>query len=107
MGTALHKRIQSQLLPFSTASTDPRTLDQISLLTLWRRQLDLSIIQHHSCPKTPSAAGGILEQAWVLKMAGEIARRAHDEKAAREGFWSQPQNDREDTPPPAYEAKAQ
>lgn len=65
---------------------------------------------HHPTPflsENPSAAGGILEQAWVLKMAGEIARRAHDEKAAREGFWSQPQNDREDTPPPAYEAKAQ
>ncbi|KAG4432917.1 ERMES complex subunit [Cadophora sp. M221] len=57
--------------------------------------------------ETPSAAGGILEQAWVLKMAGEIARRAQDEKASRGGFWSQPQNDREDSPPPAYEAKAQ
>lgn len=47
---------------------------------------------------------GILEQAWVLKMAGEIARRVQDEKSAREGFW---QNDeREDTPPPAYQPKA-
>jgi distribution and morphology protein 34 len=48
-----------------------------------------------------SPAPGILEQAWVLKMAGEIARRVHDEKTAREGFW---QNDeRDDTPPPAYQ----
>lgn len=48
-----------------------------------------------------SGAPGILEQAWVLKMAGEIARRVHDEKSAREGFW---QNDeREDSPPPAYQ----
>jgi len=65
---------------------------------------------HYPTPflsETPSAAGGILEQAWVMKMAGEIARRAHDEKASREGFWSQPQNEREDSPPPAYEAKAQ
>jgi distribution and morphology protein 34 len=54
-----------------------------------------------------SAAGGILEQAWILKMAGEIARRAHDEKAAREGFWStQFQSEREETPPPAYQPKA-
>jgi distribution and morphology protein 34 len=53
-----------------------------------------------------SPAPGILEQAWVLKMAGEIARRAHDEKAAREGFWSsQSTDDREDAPPPAYQAK--
>jgi distribution and morphology protein 34 len=51
-----------------------------------------------------STGPGILEQAWVLKMAGEIARRVHDEKSAQEGFW---QNDeREDTPPPAYQPKA-
>jgi len=53
-----------------------------------------------------SAVGSILEQAWLMKMASEIARRAQDEKAAREGFWSQPQDEREDTPPPAYQAKA-
>ncbi len=54
-----------------------------------------------------STAPGILEQAWVLKMAGEIARRVHDEKAAREGFWSsQSTDEREDSPPPAYQAKA-
>ena len=47
------------------------------------------------------AAPGILEQAWVLKMAGEIARRVHDGKAAREGFWQS--DDREETPPPAYQ----
>jgi mitochondrial distribution and morphology protein 34 len=55
------------------------------------------------------ASGSIIEQAWVLKMAGEIARRAHDEKAAREGFWSssgQSADEREETPPPAYQAKA-
>ncbi|KAG9228634.1 mitochondrial distribution and morphology protein 34 [Amylocarpus encephaloides] len=52
-------------------------------------------------------AGGIIEQAWILKMAGEIARRAHDEKAARENFWSsQSQDSTEDSPPPAYEPKA-
>jgi distribution and morphology protein 34 len=53
-----------------------------------------------------SAVGSILEQAWVLKMAGEIARRAHEEKS-REGFWStESRDEREDTPPPAYEPKA-
>ncbi|KAI6715935.1 hypothetical protein PZA11_007129 [Diplocarpon coronariae] len=54
----------------------------------------------------PSTVGGILEQAWVMKMAGEIARRAHDDKAARQEFWSQPRSEREDTPPPAYQAKS-
>ncbi|KAF4618385.1 hypothetical protein G7Y89_g14917 [Cudoniella acicularis] len=55
----------------------------------------------------PASAGGIIEQAWVLKMAGEMTRRAHDEKSAREGFWSsQSTDEREDSPPPAYEPKA-
>ncbi|CZT13494.1 probable Mitochondrial distribution and morphology protein 34 [Rhynchosporium graminicola] len=57
----------------------------------------------------PSGAGGIVEQAWVLKMAAEMARHAHDAKASSEGFWSQSQTqtERENSPPPAYEAKAQ
>lgn len=50
-----------------------------------------------------SETPGILEQAWVMKMAGEIARRARDEKSAQ-GFWSN--SDREETPPPAYQPKA-
>ncbi|PBP26705.1 hypothetical protein BUE80_DR002347 [Diplocarpon rosae] len=60
-------------------------------------------------PASPSTVGGILEQAWVMKMAGEIARRAQDEKASRQEFWSQTcsAREREDTPPPAYQAKAQ
>lgn len=56
----------------------------------------------------PSAAvSRILEQAFVMKMASELARRAQDEKSAREGFWSQSQSqdEREETPPPAYQAK--
>lgn len=46
-----------------------------------------------------SVQTGILEQAWVMKMAGEIARQVHDQKAANNGFWDR--ND-EGTPPPAY-----
>jgi len=53
---------------------------------------------------TMSSTPGIVEQAWVMKMAGEIARRVHDEKASREGFWSS--GVREDSPPPAYQPKA-
>lgn len=56
------------------------------------------------------ATPGIVEQAWILKMAGEIARRAQDAKAADQGFWSNASSasnaDREDTPPPAYQPKA-
>lgn len=41
----------------------------------------------------------ILEQAWIMKMAGEIARRVYDEKNRRDSLW----DEREDVPPP-YEA---
>lgn len=42
----------------------------------------------------------ILEQAWIAKMAGEIARRVYDEKQRNPTFWAE----RDDAPPPAYEA---
>lgn len=42
----------------------------------------------------------ILEQAWISRMAGEIARRVYDEKSRNPAFW----NEREETPPPAYES---
>ncbi|KAK4166712.1 mitochondrial distribution and morphology protein 34 [Cladorrhinum sp. PSN259] len=42
----------------------------------------------------------ILEQAWIMKMAGEIARRVYDEKNRNPAFWAE----RDDSPPPAYEA---
>lgn len=48
--------------------------------------------------ETPSV---IFEQAWIQKMAGEIARRVYDEKRRNPGMWE----DREDMPPPAYEAQ--
>lgn len=43
----------------------------------------------------------ILEQAWIMKMAGEIARRVYDEKRRNPGFWEE----RDEMPPPAYEAQ--
>ncbi|KAJ4268588.1 ERMES complex subunit [Fusarium torreyae] len=42
----------------------------------------------------------ILEQAWIMKMAGEIAKRVYDEKNRQHSPW----DEREDAPPPAYEA---
>lgn len=63
---------------------------------------------------TPTDSGSILSQAWVLKMANEIARRAQDmstqdmsvsEKGAREGFWAPSQIEQEqEEAPPAYQA---
>lgn len=53
----------------------------------------------------PSHSGGILEQAFMMKMAGEIARRMQEEKSGDMGPTGGPwnQNGREDmVPPPAY-----
>ncbi|RCI15764.1 hypothetical protein L249_2201 [Ophiocordyceps polyrhachis-furcata BCC 54312] len=45
----------------------------------------------------------ILEQAWIMKMAGEIARRVYDEKTRmHRHVW----DESEQQPPPAYEATA-
>ncbi|KAL8910287.1 MAG: hypothetical protein Q9171_004410 [Xanthocarpia ochracea] len=49
-----------------------------------------------------SPTGGILEQAWMMKMAGEIARRVNEQKAAESGFWDRAGDGVEETPPPAY-----
>lgn len=44
----------------------------------------------------------ILEQAWIMKMAGEIAKRVYDEKQRRQDpSWD---HGAEHAPPPAYEA---
>ncbi len=58
------------------------------------------------CSAAQSLAGldnppsGILEQAWMMKIAGEIVRRAQEEKAAGDGVWRRSESD--DLPPPAY-----
>lgn len=42
----------------------------------------------------------ILEQAWILKMADEIARRVYDEnQQQKDKLW----DEQDDTPPPAYQ----
>jgi distribution and morphology protein 34 len=46
---------------------------------------------------------GIAEQAWMMSMAAELARRAHLRKAAEGSEWSsEGTRDRDETPPPAY-----
>ncbi|KAL5598875.1 hypothetical protein BROUX41_003804 [Berkeleyomyces rouxiae] len=54
-----------------------------------------------SASPAPENSSVILEQAWISKMAGEIARRVYEEKSRRDGLWDQ----REDAPPPAYTAR--
>ena len=68
-----------------------------------RPSLETLISQH----KYEQASSGsetssvILEQAWIMKMAGEIARRVYDEKNQRDGgsVWEE-----QSEAPPTYEA---
>jgi len=99
-----------------------------------RPSMNLPLLRTYSLEKlaphsmvTPveSSSGGILEQAWMHKMAAEIARKVAEEKARQglapgqgfgqgmgqgvsqgksEGFWSEGTREREETPPPAYAA---
>lgn len=46
----------------------------------------------------------ILEQAWIMKMAGEIAKRVYDEKQRRQDSSSSWDDNAEHAPPPAYQA---
>lgn len=63
-----------------------------------------SITYRPSSPYIEAPSGGIIEQAWMMKMAGELARRAQEEKAAMARRWDA-QGERDDTPPPAYEVQ--
>ncbi|MCJ1329860.1 ERMES complex subunit [Thelotrema lepadinum] len=51
-------------------------------------------------PYMESHPGGILEQAWMMKMAGEIARRVHQQKSSDLNFWAGEGGHEE--APPAY-----
>lgn len=59
-------------------------------------------IPEQSCGSSDTSSV-ILEQAWVMKMAGEIARRVYDEKNRRQDVW----DEADSLPPPAYEAATQ
>ena len=52
-------------------------------------------------PIDESSADGMMAQPWLTKIAGEIARKVQDQKAADSGFWDRNQEAQEE-PPPAY-----
>jgi len=52
--------------------------------------------RHRGGPRSDTSSV-ILEQAWIMKMAGEIARRVYEEKHRNPAFWEE-QSDA----PPAY-----
>jgi len=63
-----------------------------------------SIPYRPSSPFIEAPSGGIIERAWMMKMAGELARRAQEEKAAMARGWDV-RGERDDMPPPAYEVQ--
>ena len=54
-------------------------------------------------PPSSESSSVILEQAWIMKMAGEIARRIYDEKQRRIGSCETWEDSNDRPPPPAYE----
>lgn len=52
-------------------------------------------------PIDESSSVGMTPQPWLTKMAGEIARKVQDQKAADSRFWDR-NNETHEEPPPAY-----
>lgn len=89
-------------IPIHQSSTyqTPHQPSQPTLSTPYAYHPDRTPIYPSYLDSAPQA--GTFEQAWVMRMAGEIARRVHDEKVADSGFWDRREREREETPPPAY-----
>ncbi|KFY78344.1 hypothetical protein V498_09129 [Pseudogymnoascus sp. VKM F-4517 (FW-2822)] len=66
-----------------------------------RRGSQMGSLNNYSpYPYEGAAQGGIIEQAWMMSMAAELARRAHLRKEADGSEWGSERRD--ETPPPAY-----
>ncbi|OBT46886.1 hypothetical protein VE00_01955 [Pseudogymnoascus sp. WSF 3629] len=66
-----------------------------------RRGSQMNSLNNYSpYPYEGAAQGGIIEQAWMMSMAAELARRAHLRKQADGSEWGSERRD--ETPPPAY-----
>lgn len=52
-------------------------------------------------PIDESTSDGMEPQPWLTKIAGEIARKVQDQKAADSGFWDR-NSEAQEEPPPAY-----
>lgn len=95
---------QAGMQPQSSGQTvAPQRPKLVSAQTLPAREKTPGFMRSASSPHVPSfvegSTGGILEQAWMMKMAQEIARKVREEKSAG-GFWTP--HDDVDQPPPAY-----
>ncbi|KAF2843337.1 hypothetical protein M501DRAFT_966674 [Patellaria atrata CBS 101060] len=106
---ALHNALLSDLESKMPLHRHARNAHSTSTLPLLRNY-SLEKLSHAKpvppyAESSSSSSGGILEQAWMMKMANEIARKVREEKmgeAGSDGFWL-PSED-VDGPPPAYAA---
>ncbi|KAI1302595.1 mitochondrial distribution and morphology protein 34 [Xylaria venustula] len=83
----------------------PSGLDESKMsLAHMERAMEEAVLSGRSDFKTTKPADSetssvMLEQAWIMKMADEIARRVYDEEQQKEKLWEE----RDDAPPPAYQ----
>jgi len=98
----LHNPVHENSSPLRNATlTEPLPAGRISAAATDGFRLSkerLAALESQSA--TSESSSVILEQAWIMKMAGEIAKRVYDEKHRQQGNW----DEREEAPPPAYEA---
>ncbi|KAH7252242.1 hypothetical protein BKA59DRAFT_510342 [Fusarium tricinctum] len=90
--------------PLKNAAQPPGSHDYASIAAITaelKAQGKASGLEYQSVSSENSSV--ILEQAWIMKMAGEIAKRVYDEKNRQHSPW----DEREEAPPPAYEAATQ
>ncbi|KAK3051876.1 hypothetical protein LTS18_012346, partial [Coniosporium uncinatum] len=99
--------------PYASSSSSAPSSASLPMLRSYSMD-KLHYPSHHVATPPPLAqesSGGILEQAWMMKMATEIARKVREERerveaAGSVGGSGRKQDgweaDREETPPPAY-----
>ena len=63
--------------------------------------LSAQLIHLSPSPIDESSSTDTVSQPWLTKIAGEIARKVQDQKAADSGFWDRA-NEAQEEPPPAY-----
>lgn len=83
------------------AATTPSEAARLSPLPRSASELSISDLVS-AFPMHGSSSGGILEQAWMMKMANEIAKRVAEEKHRHGAKWQQPDASGHGDAPPAY-----
>ncbi|RSM05689.1 Mitochondrial distribution and morphology protein 34 [Fusarium ambrosium] len=93
------KSLQMEPLLVSAQTPEPQDFAPAAATTSTKAGKDKAFVLENQSTSSENSSV-ILEQAWIMKMAGEIAKRVYDEKNRQRGNWEE----REDMPPPAYEA---